>query len=429
MTKLNNEINELEQKLKDNSEHLNSIIETKMQEIQTLQEEKLSLLHSLNNETTKLENIIKDLQNNLESEKQNKAIMKENYESNIMKLNEKVLNRNNELVELQNSIFEKGEMIETLQRELKKEKEAKKELTKQYKELYEEKIFAENDVQHKKSDINKLQKKLQRYNTIIEEMKTELFDLHKSISELKDKCKILEDAREVLLTDVQNRDIRIEDSLKEVEEITNKFSKENGKLKLDLDEKNAIVHSLQTQLKNEIEFKVQLQNELDNLNSSLQQATVLNEQLTTDLTKLKTDIQDKDKTIDAMDLYLQEEKKLNTQANARIQKLTDHVVKKEKEIKLLKEEVAIINDSLLKEIQTNKDNVEIAHNKLLCEIAEKESLQTQAKSLEEENVQLKNLFSMKCEEIALLRVEVNEHLQKINERDARKLYIICLFSY
>lgn len=123
VTKLNNIVNELEQKIKDNSKHSSSVLQNKMQEIKTLQEEKLSLLQSLSDETTKSENIIKDLKAEIESEKTSKMKMREDYENLLMKMKEKVLNRNNELFELQNNVSEKSELIQQLNRQLRDEKE------------------------------------------------------------------------------------------------------------------------------------------------------------------------------------------------------------------------------------------------------------------------------------------------------------------
>lgn len=132
VTKLNNIVNELEQKLKDNNKHSSLVIQNKMQDIKTLQEEKLSLLQSLSNETAKSENTIKDLKTEIDTEKTSKMKMREDYENLVMEMKEKVLNRNNELVELQNNILQKSELIQQLNFELRDEKKLKEKMINQY---------------------------------------------------------------------------------------------------------------------------------------------------------------------------------------------------------------------------------------------------------------------------------------------------------
>ncbi|XP_028166924.1 centromere-associated protein E-like isoform X3 [Ostrinia furnacalis] len=209
MTKLNNDINELEQKLKDNNNQSRVIVETKMQEIQTLQEEKLSLLQSLNDETTKLENVITNLKSELDAEKASKAKMREEYDNHIMKLNEKVLNRNNELVELQNDVFEKSDRIEALHLELRKEKQAREQLLAKYnnecEQINEKLVDAENVLKLKCEEIERLTDRLNYSFDFIREMGREVDELKHAVSEQTENCTFLTNG--INLMTVENKSL------------------------------------------------------------------------------------------------------------------------------------------------------------------------------------------------------------------------------
>ncbi|XP_072942528.1 uncharacterized protein [Epargyreus clarus] len=193
IAKLNNELNELDQRLKGSQENSRNIIEKKMQEIQNLKDEKLSLLQSLSDETTKLENIIKDLQYEVDAEKSSKIKLRDDYDIHIMKLNEKVLNRNNELVELQNKIVEKGEQIEHLQLELRREKELREELTNKHNndiiQLNSIRESIEQELQHKTEEY---EKSLRDRDELMAQLRQEkdvlISKLTKELIEEREKC-------------------------------------------------------------------------------------------------------------------------------------------------------------------------------------------------------------------------------------------------
>lgn len=400
--KLNNEINELEQTLKDNNDHSRAVIEKHMQEIQTLQEEKLSLLQSLNNETTKLGNVIKDLKAEIDTEKQSKSNMKDCYENHLMKLNEKVLKRNNELVEFQNNICEKSEIIESLQMQLKKEKEASNALGDYCNSLNNQKFVMEKDLKQQSQKINDLQKNLQIQMTTIEDCSTEISNLKASVSNLNENCKDLEATRDKLSAEVKYRDGKIEEAHKHIENIKEEYYSEKEKLILDLDERNEIVNSLQVQLKNEIDFKIELQNELSQLHTMKATLTENLEKLESELSQLKSEMENNEKTIDAMDIYIQEEKKCNNQANDKIQKLTKYITAKENDIIQQNNLLEGIKKSLQEETEKNYD------------------LHEQVKSVCNDNVQLEKDVSVKCQEILELRNDAGELSKQLDMKEASK---------
>lgn len=410
ITKLNNQINELEQILKENNDHSRTVIEKKMLEIQTLQEEKLSLIQSLNNKTTNLEKDIRDLKAEIDTEKQSKSNMKDSYENHLMKLNEKVLKKNNALVELQNNICEKSEMIESLQHQLKKEKGVAKTLGDYCNSLNNQKFAMINDLENKSHKINELQKNLQIRITNIEDLNIEISNLKTSVTSLNENCKELESLREKLVSEVNDRDAKIEEVLKDIEIIKEEYCKEKEKLILDLDERNETVNSLQVQLKDEIDFKIELQTELSQLNTLKATMTENFEKLETELTKLKTEIENNEKTIDAMDLYIQEMKKSNEKADEKVRQMTEDIAAKENDIKLLNNQLEVVNESLQEETKKKYD--------LLSEL---EPLHEQVKSLCNDNAQLQKDMTAKCQEILELRDDIEKLSQQLDDKELSKL--------
>ncbi|KAL4708435.1 hypothetical protein ACJJTC_001151 [Scirpophaga incertulas] len=206
--KLNNDVNELEQKLKDANIQSRLVIEMKMQEIQTLQEEKLSLLQSLNDETTKLDGIIKKLESELAYERNSIAQQKKDYENHIMTLNVKVLNRNNELVELQNNVFEKSEQIEVLHTEIRNEKHTRQKILKEHNNelevLNKRLLDTENILQQKQSEIEILNTRLKENSIHNEKLNSELKLLRDSDIKLKQACRDFEENKIVLLNEIEN---------------------------------------------------------------------------------------------------------------------------------------------------------------------------------------------------------------------------------
>ncbi|XP_049876763.1 cytadherence high molecular weight protein 2-like isoform X2 [Pectinophora gossypiella] len=386
ISKLNNEMNELEQRLKENTENSRASIEQKMQEIQTLQEEKLSLLQSLSDETTKLETIIKNLKTDIETEKNMKSKMKEDYDNQLMKLNEKVLNRNNELVELQNKIFENGDVIEKLQMSLKKEKEINSELSNKCNndiaQLNEEKTTLERNLHQKTEEAKELQKRLLQNVAVFAEFNKEIDDLKAANEDLVENYRILEDAKKSLLAEIRQRDDDVEGIRKEIENITNIFSEEKDKFVRNVEERNTTINALQIQLHDEIQYKIRLESELQHL---MQAKTLLSEELA-DLSKslnvCKAEIQDKDRTIYALDLYLKEEKHINKNLKAENEKLNEDLNKlstaisaKSSEMNMLEEKLE--NDSVRfeDELRKKEEALELTNEKLLVEMQEKEVLQ------------------------------------------------------
>ncbi|XP_026763076.2 putative leucine-rich repeat-containing protein DDB_G0290503 [Galleria mellonella] len=459
ISKLNNEINELEQKLKQNTDQSRRMFEIKMDEIKVLQEEKLSLLQSLSDETTKLDNIIKTLKVDLDTERNTKISMKEEYENHIMKLNEKVLNRNNELVELQNNLFQKSEQIEDLQAEVRKEKQINQDLTSKYcieleqlneqrmlienmlkqkmqeneliqKELNEKVAYiedlnktiddmkksisdlrmqAENIQQQKAYEVELLQKKLEHNLASAEELNEQNNDLKLTISNLGENCRILENNKVALLLEVKNRDAKIQEIQKELNDTRNMFKETNEKWLIEKDEKIATINTLQMQLQNELDFKMQVQNELTHLQTNRMSLLDDIDSLNTELLKLKKEMEVKDQTILGMDLYLQEEKQKNEKLRTDYKELQEN-------FKVISEDVRD-KDIAIKDIQ----NILVQEKK-----CHEDEIHEKDKKLESEHSQLLDILDVKNTIQAALTLVTNEKEKLEIEINAQHTEILKL---
>ncbi|XP_053615018.1 repetitive organellar protein-like isoform X2 [Plodia interpunctella] len=426
ISRLNNEINELEQKLIDNMEQSRRVIEGRMQEIQTLQEEKLSLLQSLTNETTKLDNIITSLVSELDSEKSSKAILKEDYENNMMKLNEKVLNRNNELVELQNKISVAGERLEALHAELRNERQSKQDVIEKYnvelEQVKQQKTDIENRLLQKTKEVEDLSMQLIEMNRYKDELNKTFDECKQTIAGLHVNCKQLEETKAALENEIENSNLKVEEILKEMENMRNKFSEENNRLTQDIDERNATINTLQTQLQNEIEYKMKIQQELTLLEATRVSLLEDINGLKSELLKLKNEMQDKDKTIDGLDLYVQEEKNNNVKLKANCEKLNEKlkaamndVVIKENHIKQVQSTLQNKMHYYDDEIRKYNDSMTLEHKKLLSVIEEKGKIQIEQEYLTKEKNRLESILNEKNIELSQLRTECENLTEFVKE--------------
>ncbi|OWR55317.1 hypothetical protein KGM_214355 [Danaus plexippus plexippus] len=377
MTKLNNEVNELEQRLRDTGENSRRIIDSKIQEIQILQEEKLSLLKSLTDETTKLGSIIQDLKTSLDTERSSKIKMREEMDGQIMKLKEKVLNRNNELVEFQNKIFEKGERIEILQSELKKEKESHGDF------------------------VNKYNNDIMNLNTRIQILENDLYKKSEEFKNLDEHCKALQ-------TDIQYRDEKIIMLQVDIEKLKTEHEKENRELQYNLDEINATVGTLKIQLQNEIQYKVTVETELQTLKEHLNE--VIKE--VDRLTNTNTDLNKEYKQELEKNIILQER---CAELNEVLDKLNKDIVEKDSIIQTaernLLEQKSQFEESLHKlEEVLNSNNC-----KLISETSEKNTLIQKLNSLSQEREALNKEINDNHNTISNLQTEMEKSLETSQE--------------
>ncbi|XP_047030971.1 golgin subfamily B member 1-like isoform X1 [Helicoverpa zea] len=419
ISKLNNEINELEQKIKDNNDNSRMMIENKMQEIKTLQEEKLSLLQSLTNETTKLENIITGLKAELETEKQARLAMRDSYENQMMKLNEKVLNRNNELVELQNSIFEKGEMIETLQMDLRNEKEISNKYHINVRQLSEQKREVENKLQDKNDEMNAMQKSLEHnISTVLKEA-----DHFKNlVSSLQDHCRELEQCKTQLDGEIKKQATRFEELLKDMDNLKNTYNEETKKLKFDLDEKNAIINSLQTQLQDEIHHKIGYQEELQRLQAAKLHLSEELNKLNVECSKVKIEVTGKERTIESLDLCLKEARDTNDKLKSDNEKLNQELMKMSNEITHKNNSIEILNStfettkkSLEEQLSAQAETIDYNNHKIATLTGKKKSLQSQIEVINTEKAKLENDIVAKNKQISQLQAECEKLTKTIDE--------------
>ncbi|CAK1584762.1 unnamed protein product [Parnassius mnemosyne] len=429
VTKLNNSVNELEQKIKDNNEHSRQIIEKKIQEIQIIQEEKLSLLQSLSDETTKLENIIKDLKMEINAEKTSKIKMKDDYENHIMKLKEKVLNRNNELVELQNNVLQKSEMIERLSLELRKEREIKDETINKHNNdiafLNAQKISVEKELQNKCTEVTELLKQIRQRDDSIKDMAKDLKYAKESASKLIEDCKILEETRQTLLNDIQNRQVSAEKMRKEFDNLTNKHCEEKDKLQYKFDEMCAMVKSLQTQLQNEIDFKMGIQHDLEKTQGVITKLSNTNTKLHSELTEINTKLEEKDGIVKEKELALNVEKETYSRlkqeydhVKVELDKLSSDVALKDKTIQECEDKLQKLNKSFQEEVSNREKIIDSLKEDLKQVVVQKESFQDSIKTLSHENNKLVKSFNEKCSYVSQLESERETLSKKMEEKGA-----------
>lgn len=410
--KLNNEVNELEQKLKDNVENSRKIIESKYSEIQILQEEKISLLESLTNEINKRDNIIRDLQSDLENEKHSKTSIKDSYENKIMKLNEKVLKRNNELVELQNNVCEKSERIESLHYELQKVRESKQELiekyTKDLTQLTTDKDLIQEELYDKSTKAEQLIIILNEKDAIITELKHDLETLKATVHELTENYNSLETTKADLLHDLEACKSKFEKTCSELSNLGEKYREDKVKFEQDLDERNARIEALKSQLQDEIKFKVGLQNEMSlmlenkiSLEDKLDKLKKLLEQKETVLCSMQIDLQ---KQVDANEILIKEKDTLNTE----VKKHFNESVELYSVIQCLETQLESLNNDFNAQLNEKSKLIEDLNNRILEGIQEKYGYEEKIKVLHNEKCERDKEISRKNEHIKQLQVECDK---------------------
>ncbi|XP_063540394.1 golgin subfamily B member 1-like [Cydia strobilella] len=361
--RLNNKAVEISQAINDLEENSRLALQEKVQEIQTQYQQ-------FSAERDKSENIIKNLKIELEAEKYAQLKLKEDFDNRIMKLNEKVLNRNNELVELQNNIIQKSELIEVIQSDLRREKELRDELSNtcnhQLSSLNEQKKSIETDLQQKLHEIQELKTQILEKEILTGKLNKEKENLSTSISNLEEKCR--------------HRDGIIKEKQKEIEFLNDVYQKEQEKLNHKIDERSASIKSLQMQLQNEIQYKIQLQDELSELKSSKLS-------LTEELNAAKILMKDyEEKTL--------EWEKQKNNMKEQIHFVTKKVEKLEEEKSMLVKEIEVI-----KEIQTG----------------EAKGLEEKIIMLEKQKIEMDNKIHVNIVEVKKLE---DEKILILNEVDA-----------
>lgn len=414
-TKFNNDLNELDQQFKNHKRISAATIEEKIQEIQTLQVEKQSLTQSLLGETTKLENIIKDLKIDIDTEKNLKVKMEEYYKNQIMKMSEKVLNRNNELVELQNNVFEKSEIIIQLHLEIRNQKE-------EIKQLKENGTVVETKLQQKSHEAKELQRRLVQNVEVFAELNKEVDELKDANVALYESNRSLEEAKGCLMAELESRDNYNEEIRKEIENITNIFSEDKARLMRNIEERNAVISSLQMQVQEDVQYKVSLENKVETLDEA---KSVLSEevsQLKAELANLRIELQKKEKMIYALDLYLKDERHTNIHIKSEYDVLSEAYNKmvvsngeKEDQIKTLQNDKRLFEEEFQKkteEIQKKTEKIQIMKQEL--ELMD-EKLQMKYEELEKKNCELERCDKALLEKDDDLLKKDEELLQKDGE--------------
>ncbi|XP_037961883.2 protein MLP1 [Plutella xylostella] len=425
VSQLNNEINELEQKMRADTENFSQVIETKMKEIQTLQEEKLSLLQSMSDETTKLDNVIKNheatiesLNSELNKVKTSKQKMKEDYDNHIMKLNEKVLNRNNELVELQNNVYEKSEMIETLHVERKKDKDARDELEANITELTKQNMDINNNLKLKIEEIQKFTEKQAEDAAVIDNLNKELQSLKDCNLSLATDIKLLNETKCKMMTEIQSQNELIQKQVEEIDVLQKSLTELKENYTTMVEEKETMIANVHKDLQAEISSKTALETELSQLfvekNNLAEDVNTLHIKVT----KLTKELKEKNQMIDAMDLYLQDEKASNIKLkgdcdnlNATIQHISEKVRSRDENIKCLQGEL----ENLKTEDAKSKMTIELINKQIADKLLETEELKKAIIALETEKTTLLDEIKEKANVIVMCEHSNSTLQQSVDE--------------
>ncbi|XP_057665095.1 restin homolog isoform X5 [Diorhabda carinulata] len=392
---------------------LNDTIKSREEDCQ-MYKEKLNLLKvELETSNCNLDNLKKQLEENLKS----KEIELEGYRGKLKEKEDKLdeetaayneLNKNyeNVKVELQSTKDKSKQAIDDLDMKLKNLESTVTEKNNQIEDLsnkIEEKdtiiLSSQKELQIMKIDLESVSSNLKQYQTNLGDVESTLKKERDEIKEnLKEKVKELEDVKNEFINNIKERDLKIEN------------------LSLELDNKLKSIETLEKNIENvkeenkkivEVkvsEFKLEEEKLLSQI---LEKDTQLNiylnksDELSETIYKLNNDIENLNKInkentniIERFQISVQEKENLCKELDNKINIMT------EKEIK---------NDELIKSLQTdiinkNKDIETILTDK-----------QQTDNDLKKENDDLKNQITLQKEEIEKLITETNNNVTKISE--------------
>ena len=362
-----NEIKNLEENMREkeqNLEKLNSELEDKKTDIKSLQIKYDKMEKDYINQINNKSQIMKELENNIEAEKNEKKkqikLNQElndnlteannkinNYENKIKEQSRYMKNNNNEIEELKNEILNLKKKIETLEK-------AKQDLIKEH-----------------GIEVDKLQKEIFNLKSVINKLKSELKSKDNNMLYLNEEKEKLEKIKEDYITEIKEKE----------SEIQNKTNQLNN-LKDEIQQKNNLINNTDNKLKYQ-------NNNINDLNKRLIEKKEDNEKLSQEIRQLKNAISDKDF----------ENEKLQKTILELTQELNTTKEKSENKITSLETQI----DDMEKKIKTNKGVIEQSDTKI--------------KTLQKEMNQKKDEFNREIKKLNTKNIELNNKLEISNKKE------------
>ena len=398
-----NEIKNLEENMREKEQNirkLNSELDEKKTGIKSFQIKMEKMEKDFNNQINNKDLIIKELENNIENEKNEKKKQKKI----VQELNDNLIEANNKINNYENKIKEQNRNMKINNNELEELK---------------------NEIINLKKKIENLEKSkqelIQEHTIEVDKLHKEIFELKSNINKLKSDNKTKDNNMQYLKEEKEKLEKMKEDYINEVKEkeseIQNKITELNT-LKDEIQEKNNILNNNDYTLKSQ-------DNNISDLNKRLSEKKEENEKLSQEIRQMKNTITGKDfeneklqKIISELNRELNNTKEKDDQ---KISSLESQINEMEKEIKTSKSalnENDITIRNLQKEINQNKS---VYNNEIKKLNTEKNDLNNKLeistkKEKENETTKQKNEQNLKIFQDELKRrILVIEDLKKKNE--------------
>ena len=398
-----NEIKNLEENIREKEQNirkLNSELDEKKTGIKSYQIKMEKMEKDFNNQINNKDLIIKELENNIENEKNEKKKQKKI----VQELNDNLIEANNKINNYENKIKEQNRNMKINNNELEELK---------------------NEIINLKKKIENLEKSkqelIQEHTIEVDKLHKEIFELKSNINKLKSDNKTKDNNMQYLKEEKEKLEKMKEDYINEVKEkeseIQNKITELNT-LKDEIQEKNNILNNNDYTLKSQ-------DNNISDLNKRLSEKKEENEKLSQEIRQMKNTITGKDfeneklqKIISELNRELNNTKEKDDQ---KISSLESQINEMEKEIKASKSalnENDITIRNLQKEINQNKS---VYNNEIKKLNTEKNDLNNKLeistkKEKENETTKQKNEQNLKIFQDELKRrILVIEDLKKKNE--------------
>ena len=398
-----NEIKNLEENIREKEQNirkLNSELDEKKTGIKSFQIKMEKMEKDFNNQINNKDLIIKELENNIENEKNEKKKQKKI----VQELNDNLIEANNKINNYENKIKEQNRNMKINNNELEELK---------------------NEIINLKKKIENLEKSkqelIQEHTIEVDKLHKEIFELKSNINKLKSDNKTKDNNMQYLKEEKEKLEKMKEDYINEVKEkeseIQNKITELNT-LKDEIQEKNNILNNNDYTLKSQ-------DNNISDLNKRLSEKKEENEKLSQEIRQMKNTITGKDFEYEKLQKIISE---LNRELNntkekddQKISLLESQINEMEKEIKTSKSalnENDITIRNLQKEINQNKS---VYNNEIKKLNTEKNDLNNKLeistkKEKENETTKQKNEQNLKIFQDELKRrILVIEDLKKKNE--------------
>ncbi|XP_076266229.1 cytoplasmic linker protein 190 isoform X7 [Rhynchophorus ferrugineus] len=413
-------------------------LETTRQELEVKSQDLLQYQNNSGEIETKLKNDLEQSRVELEQRSQEFEVVKQELSEKIADRDgqlQKMSERNNELVKKLDEVKsgkllseeQTKQLIESHKIELETLKIALRETENRIKNLHEE---STKNLESKQGEIEQLIKKCSETSSKLEQVSSELNNTKQSAE------KSTNELRHKLQQELTEKDIKIQQLVSELQQKTSqgdKTLKELTSVKASLAEKDKScaeltgqLEKLKTKLDEEIKTKndaieqasgdiAERDNQIHSLQTQLQATKLDLETATKDLHQYQTNLSDVEgKLKQERDELHETLKRKMTEFEDLQKKLSDTIVEKDKESNLVKDQVAE-KSSQLEVVKNSLNEQQLLTQKLT------EDLNNLTSNLTEKNENLEKLKSdlnVKTEQVSTLTQHISELEAKINEKEA-----------